>query len=195
MSQIEKYGFVYIWYDRKHKRFYIGSHYGTINDGYICSSSWMKQAYKHRPQDFKRRILKTNIERKNLLDEEYKWLQYIPNEGLGKRYYNLRNTKFEHWQHNEEKRLSIGQKISLTTTGRKRQPHSEETKQKIREKTLGKIRTDEHKDKIRQVRLGTKQSQATIDKKIKATTGKKRSEEFKKKMSLIALNRSKNKCL
>lgn len=26
---MEKYGFVYIWYDRKRKMYYIGSHYGT----------------------------------------------------------------------------------------------------------------------------------------------------------------------
>ena len=40
---MEKYGFVYIWYDRKHKRYYIGCRWGTENDGYICSSSWMKK--------------------------------------------------------------------------------------------------------------------------------------------------------
>jgi hypothetical protein len=57
---MEKYGFVYIWFDRKHKRFYIGCHWGKENDGYVCSSPWMKQAYKHRPQDFKRKILKTD---------------------------------------------------------------------------------------------------------------------------------------
>lgn len=50
-------GFVYIWRDRKHKRYYIGSHWGTPDDGYICSSPWMRQAYKHRPLDFKRRVL------------------------------------------------------------------------------------------------------------------------------------------
>lgn len=43
----EKYGFVYIWRDKKHNRYYIGCHWGTTDDGYICSSPWMKQAYKH----------------------------------------------------------------------------------------------------------------------------------------------------
>ena len=54
---MEKYGFVYIWRDRKHKRYYVGSHWGTETDQYICSSSWMKNAYKRRPQDFKRRVV------------------------------------------------------------------------------------------------------------------------------------------
>ena len=54
---MEKHGFVYIWYDRKHKRYYIGSHWGTEDDGYICSSKWMMQAYKLRPKDFTRKII------------------------------------------------------------------------------------------------------------------------------------------
>ena len=33
---MEKYGFVYLWYDRKRKMFYIGSHWTTETDGYIC---------------------------------------------------------------------------------------------------------------------------------------------------------------
>lgn len=37
-------GFVYIWYDRKRKLYYIGSHKGNINDGYICSSNRMRNA-------------------------------------------------------------------------------------------------------------------------------------------------------
>lgn len=53
----EKYGFVYIWFDRKHKKFYIGCHWGYETDNYVCSSIWMKRAFKARPQDFKRKIL------------------------------------------------------------------------------------------------------------------------------------------
>jgi len=32
---MEKYGFVYLWYDKKHKRYYIGCRWGKENDGYI----------------------------------------------------------------------------------------------------------------------------------------------------------------
>ena len=38
--------------------YYIGSHYGSVDDSYICSSKWMLDAYKKRPQDFKMRIMK-----------------------------------------------------------------------------------------------------------------------------------------
>jgi hypothetical protein len=68
---MEKYGFVYIWYDHKNIRFYIGSHWGHENDGYICSSRWMRNAYKRRPNDFKRRIISLIYSnRKDLLLEE-----------------------------------------------------------------------------------------------------------------------------
>jgi hypothetical protein len=115
---LEKYGFVYIWYDRKHKRFYVGKHWGNEDDGYICSSSWMKRAYKKRPQDFKRRILKTNInDKKLLLIEEFKWLQLIKKEELGKKYYNLKNCIFNEWQSDENKLLTVGEKISKSKIG------------------------------------------------------------------------------
>jgi hypothetical protein len=141
MSKEEKYGFVYIWYDRKHKRFYIGCRFGNINDGYICSSFWMKRAYKLRPEDFKRRILKTNInDRKLLLEEEHKFLSRIKNEELGKRYYNVRNHHYGHWSSNPE----TLQKIS--DLGKKRIV-SEETKAKIRQANLGKKQSSETKEK------------------------------------------------
>lgn len=85
------FGFVYIWYDKKHKRYYIGSHKGKVNDGYISSSSWMKNAYKRRPNDFKRKLLSVVLTNKdNLLQEEQKWLDLIKDDELGKKYYNLK---------------------------------------------------------------------------------------------------------
>src|ERR1700693_791408 len=86
----EKYGFVYIWFDKKRKRYYIGSHWGTLEDNYVCSSNHMRNAYQYRPETFKRRILsiiKTN--RRDLLMEEQRWLYMFPNNQFGKKYYNL----------------------------------------------------------------------------------------------------------
>jgi hypothetical protein len=77
----EKYGFVYIWYDKTRKMFYIGCHWGDINDKYICSSNRMRDAFRRRPLDFKRRILETNItNRSSLLEREYCWLQKLTKE-------------------------------------------------------------------------------------------------------------------
>ena len=107
---MKKYGFVYIWYDRKRKMYYIGCHWGTINDGYICSSKRMRDNYRNRPCDFKRRILKKDIEREKLLEEEYKWLQLIPDKELGKQYYNHSKRHFGHWSSDPEQVFSMKEK-------------------------------------------------------------------------------------
>lgn len=129
---MKKYGFVYIWRDKKHNRYYIGRHWGHINDGYICSSSWMKQAYSRRPLDFKRKILKIVSTKTELVSEENYFLSKIKAPELGKRYYNLHNKTHEYWYDNEDSKKSTGQKISKALTGRKQ---SLETKAK-RKKTF-----------------------------------------------------------
>jgi hypothetical protein len=112
---IEKYGFVYIWFDRKHKRYYIGSHWGHENDGYICSSRWMRKAYKRRPEDFKRKtISKVFTNRKELLLEEHRWLSMIKDNELKNRYYNMTKHLNGHWSA-EDNVKSISEKISIKT--------------------------------------------------------------------------------
>ena len=86
---MEKYGFVYIWYDKKHKRYYVGCHWGDIDDGYICSSTWMMQAYHRRPQDFKRKILKTKLSRMEMYNEEGRYLSMIKKEEMHSKYYQI----------------------------------------------------------------------------------------------------------
>lgn len=126
----EKFGFVYIWYDRKHKRFYIGSHWGFEDDGYICSSNWMRHAYRRRPQDFKRRILTRYYgNRRGLYDIEQKWLDLIKPEELamGKndtnesttiRYYNFNKKVFIPWHSTDEGIKIVGEKISKANKGK-----------------------------------------------------------------------------
>jgi hypothetical protein len=151
-----KYGFVYIWRDRKYKRYYIGCRWGNIYDGYICSSPWMKQAYKKRPHDFKRRILSlVYTNKKDLLEEEYRWLSMMKLEELkGERYYNLHNYRFNHWSADDNKRASIGEKISkspnraanISKASRGRQ-FSSLAKQRQREVMVGRKQTEEEKAK------------------------------------------------
>lgn len=113
---MEKYGFVYIWRDKKHKRYYIGSHWGTEDDGYICSSPWMLQAIGYRPNDFKRRIIKrVYTNRKDLLEAEYKWLSMIKEEEIKVRYYNLNIKATGHWSAYPENVKTISEKISHKT--------------------------------------------------------------------------------
>ena len=171
---MQKYGFVYIWFDRRHKRFYIGSHWGNINDGYVCSSSWMKKAYKIRPKDFKRKILKSNITcKKQMYIEEYSFLSRIKPEEIGKKYYNLRTDVSDLWHQYDDKVKSIGQKISNKLKGRKNKPTSDETKQKISDAKKGKIFSDEHREKLRQAKLGKKLSPEHREKVIKTLKSNK----------------------
>ena len=168
---MEKYGFVYIWYDRKHKRYYVGSHWGTEDDGYICSSSWMKASYKRRPHDFRRRIIaRVTTSRQDLLLEENRWLQMIDDDELGSRFYNLYNNVRGHWSTNEYSKMTVGQKISARQVGRKL---SEEHKNKIGNANRG--RTLIHSEKARR-----KMSESHMGKpSSKGMLGKKHSEEWK----------------
>lgn len=139
-----KYGFVYIWFDRKHKRYYIGSHWGHTNDGYICSSRWMRNAYRRRPHDFKRRILVVVEKgRGNLLAEEHKWLQLISENELGKKYYNLTNHLNGHWSTDEQKITSVKEKLKAA-----------DNIKGIRGYWVGRKKSDSHRKKISETLKG-----------------------------------------
>ena len=177
----EKYGFVYIWYDRKHKRYYIGCHWGKEDDSYICSSNWMRDAYKRRPEDFKRRVLKTNLPTINdMFLEEYNYLSKIKLEELGKKYYNLNNVYKNHWSTNEQTKMTVGEKISA----------SPNRAANISKALTGIKRSEETKEKVRQANIGKKLSEKT---KMKISANHNRDYfdiEFKEKMSIAAKNRS-----
>lgn len=160
-----KYGFVYLWYDKKHKRYYVGSHWGTEDDGYICSSTWMRNSYKRRPKDFKRKILSTGFsDRKELLEKEHYYLSLIKQEELGVKYYN--HTSYVaipegngfHSDETKEKIRKNRLKQKCPRTGKK---HSEKTKQKFSEMrkgitswNKGKTMSEEHRKKLSESHKG-----------------------------------------
>ncbi len=122
-------GFVYIWMDFKKKRFYIGSHWGSEDDGYICSSQWMKRSFKNRPRDFKRRILAKVESRELLYLEEERWLSMIKDHELAThnktvekrkniRYYNVTKIVGKKWYTDAEQRKLVGQKVSASKKGK-----------------------------------------------------------------------------
>jgi hypothetical protein len=209
---MEKQGFIYIWYDRKRKMYYLGSHWGVLDDGYICSSNRMRDAYRRRPHDFRRKIIKRNIDRQNLLEEEYKWLSLISESELGKKYYNLRKHKWGHWSTDTVLNLSVQEKIKATlskpevrekiSAANRGRVKSEETIQKIKVARSKQIYTEETKKKISESHkgernhfFGKKHSEETKKKMSEAarkrTDNRKHSEETKQKMREIVKNRSK----
>lgn len=180
-----KYGIIYLWYDRKHRRFYLGRHWGTEDDGYVCSSTWMKQAFKRRPHDFKRRVLKRIYSsQSDLIVEEQYWLDMIKPEECGIKYYNktLRSTapSMRGRKHSEETKKKISAANKGKPSSLKGKPRSEEFKKWLSENhtrpALGVPLTKEHKKKISEAHKGTKKPW------VKGSSGK-RTEEAKQRMS------------
>ena len=202
----EKYGFIYIWRDWKHRRFYIGCHWGTEDDGYICSSNWMRAAYRKRKEDFKRRILRKNIlSIKEMFLEEKKWLSMIKKEEMSSysnkpRYYNLTITD-GHWMTNEKIEKDVRKRKSEAVMGEKNpfygKKHKEETKKQISESTkgeksvwFGKKHAYETIEKLREINtgegnpmFGKSPTKEHREKTSYALIGIKRSDETKKRMS------------
>lgn len=183
---MKKYGFIYLWFDKKHRRFYLGCHWGSEDDGYICSSRWMRQAFKRRPQDFKRRIIsRVHSSRADLLVEEGKWLSLIDDDHISSRYYNLTKHTNGHWTTDPQKRLTVGQKISIANKGRpsaaKGVPCPEERKQMLSELWKGKPKPHTRTAATRaKIAANTKRLQA--EGKI-GMHGKKHSDHTKQLMS------------
>ena len=172
-------GFVYIWYDVKKAKFYIGSHWGSQSDGYVCSSQWMLRAYRRRPNDFKRRILSIHDDRCLLLSEELRVLNLIRDDELGKKYYNLAKHS-GHWHASNLK--STREKLKASWT--------EERKQKARI-TQSKPWTDERLTKFRSKTIGRKRSSECI-KKLKDKWSPERRTAQADRLRKVVQNRYKN---
>jgi len=184
----EKYGFVYLWRDRKYNRYYIGSHWGIEDDGYICSSRLMRQSYRRRPDDFKRRIIaRVYTNRKDLLKEEYRWLAMIdktktftynktPESRDNVRYYNIHLNEQDMWWADENKLLTTGEKISKANKGKNTGPRPPE---------VGKNISKAKKEKFAQkeAELGYKFDQEHRAKLAAANSGKTHTEEWKQENS------------
>jgi hypothetical protein len=194
-----KYGFVYIWYDKKHKRYYVGCHWGTEDDGYICSSTWMRNSYNRRPNDFKRRILTRTYIREKVFQLEDHYLNMIKQHELGTRYYNLQK-HWRHWTEKEETRLAVSEKLSLANKGRKKPLRTEQHCKNIsiakkgipnpffteyNKNNKGKPKSEETKLKMRRAVRSDEFKQNLT----KVNTGRKHTEESKWKMTIAKLFR------
>lgn len=117
--------FLYCWTNITNNRMYIGSHVGTENDGYICSSKSMLKEYKDHPNNFIRTIIAHGSE-EDIRNLETTIL-YNLDAANNTEFYNLNNHAYPQksgWKHTNESKVKIG----ATAKGRK---HSDRTKAKL----------------------------------------------------------------
>lgn len=102
-----KEAFVYCWTDKKTNKLYVGSHKGSTDDGYICSSKLMLEEYKKRPEDFSRQIVaEGDFNDIRVLEEK---ILTSVNAKLNESFYNMHNGngKFYLKSHSEQARKAI----------------------------------------------------------------------------------------
>ena len=200
---MEKYGFVYIWYDKKRKMYYIWCHWGTEDDGYICSSNRMRNAYKRRPEDFRRRIIGKFDNKIEMLINENEWLTLIGKENLGKKYYNLKDCQFNHWSVEEQNSVKIKKTISERTKEAMNKPEIREKYEKGLSKRNTRSSDPEVREKRRKSMLGKnkvktdKQLEAARNaakKRIGVPLSKEHKEKIKNTTAFKTLNTLKLKC-
>jgi len=162
--------FVYCWTDKKNNKLYVGSHKGSIDDGYVCSGKYMLEEYKKRPEDFTRQIIAEG----NLSDIRKLEAKILKSVGAAK------NDQFYN-RHNND---------GLYFDGWKKGEMTEEHRKKLSAAKMGKKITKEHSDKLkagRKNKKNTKEHNAIL---LESRLGSKHKEESKKKMSE---SRKKNK--
>ena len=179
---MKKYGFVYIWRDRKHKRYYIGSHWGFENDGYICSSHQMRKSYNRRPKDFKRRTLQIIEDRTILYNIETKWLRLA--EKNKDRYYN-RNFNANHWSAYPENVKTLPHKISHKTKEAMQRPDVKEKYKAGLEKRNTRSSDPEVREKRRQTMKKTMAEKFPEQNRRKKLTSEQRKEYYSNKAKEI----------
>lgn len=183
---MEKYGFVYIWRDRKHNRYYIGSHWGTEDDGYICSSRIMRQSYRRRPHDFKRKIIEViHDDREELYEAENKWLKRA--EKNKDRYYNIMFTT-QHWSAYPDNVKTIREKISHRTKEAMQRPDVRKNYEEGIKHRDNKSSDPELKEKRRQSMIKTMAEKFPIEERSSYNRSENGSEIHKERLSTASTN-------
>lgn len=138
--------FVYIWENVTNGNKYIGYHKGSLDDGYVSSTSSERfwNDFKDPSIEWKRHIVFQGTSEECLKHEQ----QLLREVNLrSDEYYN--NARGAEIIFTEEVRNKIRQHHMGKSSGMLGKNHSDETKQKQSEALKGRIFDDEHKQKLR----------------------------------------------
>jgi group I intron endonuclease len=92
-------GFVYLWRNKINGKKYIGSHIGSIDDGYIGSGKIFNRALKkYGVENFERTILEHVEDRSMISDREQYYLD-LYDAANSKEFYNLRSKVGGGWEY------------------------------------------------------------------------------------------------
>jgi hypothetical protein len=139
-------GYVYFIEDTQHSKFYIGSHKGTVNDGYICSSKIVKEQMKERPSDFRRVIVAIGTY-EDMISLESSLLRKV-NAKVNPNYYNLHNGDGKFYC-----KFRTKESIEKSRKGILGRPLSEQHKSKLRKSHTGKKRSISHVANMKKSRI------------------------------------------
>ena len=155
--------FVYCWTDKATNMVYIGSHKGSTDDGYICSSKYMLEEYNKRPSDFSRNIVAIGdiMDIRNL---ETKILQA----------FNAKENTMFYNKHQNDGLYFDGWAVGQMTI---------EHRQKLSNAKKGKSISEEHKEKLHAGRRNSKNSESHKKALLDSRLGSTHTTEAKKKMS------------
>lgn len=131
-------GFVYKWTDASNGMMYIGSHKGSVDDGYIGSGKRFKYAYNKRPNSFVREILYFGEHFREL--EEFILEEYDAKNNV--EFYNLTNKATEppSWKgknHKQSSKDKISKANQGSSNGMYGHKHSDEHKKYLSEINSG----------------------------------------------------------
>jgi len=130
-------GFVYRWYDVSNDKFYIGSHKGTTDDGYLGGGVLFRRAYAKRPESFIREIMYTGV---NYREYEQTILDY-EDAASNEQFYNLVNYAWGGSPKGIAKKHSTRLKMSKAAKGKpKSKKHCENVSKSLKGKTGGEAR-------------------------------------------------------
>ncbi len=196
MKYLENYyGFVYEWIDLSNNKTYIGSHYGSVDDGYIGSGKKFLNAYKKRPCFFQRKILsylkKDNRNELLLIEQvhlnQIDWLMTYnisPTASGGDTISKLNKNELKIYK----------DKLKSRNPSRKGAINSDAHNQKIREYHLNKVVSAETRLKISESKKGKSRTVFSKETKQKMSESAK-NRKGRNKKSITKQKPLRNKCI